>query len=81
MSMSETGSVASMGSSNQLNDLEGQLSPVGQDEAPRKAFISNPQTVPAKKSLIRIASGSPRDATPSKDLRYGHIRSRYVDVQ
>ena len=69
MSMSETGSVASMGSSNQLNDLEGQLSPVGLDEAPRKAFISNPQTVPAKKNLIRIASGSPRDATPSKDLR------------
>jgi hypothetical protein len=39
-------------------------------------MISHPQTVPGKKNMVRIASGSPHDIAPSKDLR---IRSLSVE--
>ena len=59
-----TGSCVSVASSNQLEEVMGPLSPM----------VNSPlQIVPNKstpnKNVIKIASGSPSDITPSRDLR------------
>ena len=63
----ETGSHASAGSFAHLEEVAGPLSPF--DVPGTSPMISHPQTVPGKKNMVRIASGSPHDIAPSKDLR------------
>ena len=57
----ETGSRTSTCSSNHLDELVGPLSPIYSGV--------HPLGIPEKKNVIRIASGSPHDITPSKDLK------------
>ena len=63
----ETGSRTSVASSGHLDDLIGPLSPV---DSGVHSITSYPPGVPTgKKNVIRIASGSPHDVSPSKDLK------------
>ena len=57
----ETGSRTSTCSSNHLDELVGPLSPIYSGV--------HPLGIPEKKNVIRIASGSPHDITPSKHLK------------
>ena len=66
LSTSETGS-QSTGSCNHLDDLESLQSPLWW---PKMTSVpSAPQMVPTTPSLVRIASGSPHDITPSRQLK------------
>ena len=69
LSMSETGS-QSAGSCNHLDDLETLQSPLGWTGGGKMMYVSaSPQRVPTKPSLVRIASGSPHDIAPSRQLK------------
>ena len=69
----ETGSRASVGSMNQFDDVVGPLSPSesGLDGKVQRSasVLSHPQSIQGKRNVVRIASGSPHDLAPSKDLR------------
>lgn len=59
----ESGSRVSVSSSNHLEDVVGPLSPM-------ETSVNSPlQSVPSRKNVVKVASGSPNDITPSKDLR------------
>ena len=72
MCVSEAGSRTSVGSLNQLEEVAGPMSPAVVDGKEPKSIsmYSSPQGIPARKNLVRIASGSPQDITHSKALRY-----------
>ena len=63
----DTGSQISTGSPGHLDDLVGPLSPVDSGVSPIN--VSHPLSATEKKNVIRIASGSPHDLTPSKELK------------
>lgn len=64
----ETGSRGSIGSGSHLDELVGPLSPIDAGAAPP---IPQPYngSIPIKRNVVRIASGSPHDVTNSKELK------------
>ena len=65
----ETGSRASVGSGSHVDELIGPLSPIDAGVVPPIPPQPYGSSGPGKKSVIRIASGSPHDITLSKELK------------
>ena len=63
----ESGSRVSVASSNQLEEVVGPLSPMETSMNSPLQIVPNKST--PNKSVVKIASGSPSDITPSRDLR------------